>query len=224
MGISPRIITLTDASGAFWAAGQGMLVVVVDVIDMSTTLEAALEAGASMVLGASPDFSSAPVTLDPYRIGLYGAEQAAMFSTSVVVISEPRVGSEADRSARCQKLLAGIKAGNGQMDGIFPNLGAETPRLIELKNKVVIAATDTGGVAFDAAFQVAPTRVTVGTIARTLGKRGRQPVEACLERVRQMVIETSAAGIAVVAASRNSLEDVLASNYIATQFMMGFTN
>ncbi|MGE5381470.1 MAG: hypothetical protein ACM3NT_10450 [Methylocystaceae bacterium] len=222
MDISPRIVTLTDASGAYWAAEQGMLVIVVDVIDMSTTLEAALEAGAKVILGASPDFSRAPVTLDPYKIGLQAAAQANNLETSIVVISEPRVGSEDDRARRCLKLLEGIQIGGGRLDGIFPNLGAETPRLIDLKDRVVIAATDTGGVAFDAAFQIAPERVTVGTIARTLGKKGRQPVEACLQRTHQMFKETGASGIAVVAASRNSLEDILAANYIATQLMMGF--
>jgi len=222
MVISPRIITLADASGARWAAEQGMLVVVVDVIDMSTTLEAALEAGAAAVLGASPDFSRAPVELDPYKIGLQAATMANNLDTTLVVVSEPRVGSEEDRARRCQKLLQGIKAGGGNLDGIFPNLGAETPRLMEMKGRVVVAATDTGGVAFDAAYQVAPGRVTVGTVARTLGKRGREPVEACLSRSKQMLAETAAHGIAVVAASRNSLEDVLAANYIANQMLMGF--
>lgn len=222
MDISPRIMTLTDASGAYWAAEQGMLVIVVDVIDMSTTLEAALEAGARLVLGASPDFSRAPVALDPYKIGVQAAAQANNLETSIVVVSEPRVGNEEERARRCQKLLNGIKIGGGRLEGIFPNLGAETPRLVDLKDRVVIAATDTGGVAFDAAFQIAPDRVTIGTVARTLEKRGRQPVEACLERAQRMFRDTSAAGIAVVAASRNSLEDVLAANYIATQLMMGF--
>lgn len=222
MGISPRIVTLTDASGARWAAEQGMLVVVVDVIDMSTTLEAALEAGAAAIFGASPDFSRAPVQLDPEKIGRQAAIMANQLATSIVVISEPRVGEEEERCRRCQKLLVGIKDGEGQLEGVFPNLGAETPRLTDMAGRVVIAATDTGGVAYDAAYQIEPQLVTVGTVARTIGKRGREPVIACLERCRDMLTVTPATGIAVVAASRNSLEDVLAAQYIAEQMMMGF--
>jgi len=222
MVTSPRIVSLTDASGARWAAEQGMLVVIVDVIDMSTTLESALEAGALAVLGASPDFSRAPVALDPVKIGRDAAAIAQQADTSIIVISEPRVGSDEERQGRCQRLLAGIAEAGGRLEGIIPNLGAETPRLLSLQRRVVIAATDTGGVAYDAAYQVAPERVTIGTIARTLNMKAREPVQACLERCRQLYEVTGAKGIAVVAASRNSLEDVLAAHYIAEQMNMGF--
>ena len=36
---------------------EGMLVMIADVIDMSTTLESALDAGAYAALGASPDYT-----------------------------------------------------------------------------------------------------------------------------------------------------------------------
>jgi hypothetical protein len=52
-----RIIVESDASGAREAARAGLMVMIVDVIDMSTTLESALDAGAAAVLGASPDFT-----------------------------------------------------------------------------------------------------------------------------------------------------------------------
>lgn len=45
------ITVTTDASGAYQAACSGQVVVIVDVIDMSTTLEAALQEGAALVLG-----------------------------------------------------------------------------------------------------------------------------------------------------------------------------
>ncbi|MGI6552813.1 MAG: hypothetical protein ACOX37_07210 [Bacillota bacterium] len=44
--------------------------VIVDIIDMSTTLEAALEAGARKVYGASPDGVIVPVDVKPEVIGL----------------------------------------------------------------------------------------------------------------------------------------------------------
>lgn len=212
---SRRVITLTDASGARLAAEQNMVVIVVDVIDMSTTLEGALEAGALTVLGASPDISRAPVFLSPESVGEYAARIALLHQTDLVVISEPRVGGDDVRRQKCSRLIQGINAGGGNIAAVLPNLGAETPRLCDLKGKVVVAATDTGGVAYDAAFQVDPELVTVGTIARTLGQKGNEPALSGAYRALKIYKEKKAAGIAVVAASRNSLEDVLASQYIA---------
>jgi len=210
-----RIITLTDASGARMAAEQNMVVIVVDVIDMSTTLEGALEAGALTVLGASPDISRAPVFLSPESVGEYAARIALWHQTDLVVISEPRVGGDEERKRKCSRLLQGITKAGGRVGAVLPNLGAETPRLCDLRGRVVIAATDTGGVAYDAAFQVNPELVTVGTIARTLGQKGNEPALSGARRALRIYKEKKAAGIAVVAASRNSLEDVLASQYIA---------
>ena len=61
----PEIILTADASGAQKAARQGMLVMIVDVIDMSTSLESAIDAGALAVFGASPDYTRAPVETSP---------------------------------------------------------------------------------------------------------------------------------------------------------------
>ncbi|CEO89494.1 hypothetical protein SSCH_50031 [Syntrophaceticus schinkii] len=52
-GSSGVITVTTDASGAYHAACSGQVVVIVDVIDMSTTLEVAIQEGAALVLGAS---------------------------------------------------------------------------------------------------------------------------------------------------------------------------
>ena len=51
---SKPIIVTSDASGAQAAAREGFLVMIVDVIDMSTTLESALEAGAVAVWVPAP--------------------------------------------------------------------------------------------------------------------------------------------------------------------------
>jgi hypothetical protein len=51
------------------------VVVIVDIIDMSTTLEAALEAGARKVYGASPDGVIVPVDVKPEVIGLEAGEK-----------------------------------------------------------------------------------------------------------------------------------------------------
>ncbi|MDD3267899.1 MAG: hypothetical protein PHX14_01140 [Syntrophomonadaceae bacterium] len=209
---SKRIIVSSDASGAWQAAREGMLVMIVDVIDMSTTLESALDAGAYAVLGSSPDFSNAPVKLAPERIGQEASKLAREYGTSIVLVAEPRIGSDQERLARCSKLIRGIEQGNGVIEAVVPNIGAETPKLANMKQKVVVAVTDTGGVAFDAAFQESPLVIT-GTIARTLGQKGMQPALTAARRARERLGE--AEGIALIAASRNSLEDILAAQFIA---------
>ena len=65
-----NIRVTTDASGAQQAAREGLLVMVVDIIDMSTTLESALDAGAYRVLGASPDFTRLRLQLIPKTLGV----------------------------------------------------------------------------------------------------------------------------------------------------------
>lgn len=207
-----QIIVTSDASGAQQAARQGLLVMIVDVIDMSTTLESALEAGALAVLGASPDETRAPVKVDPQRIGRYAAQLARSGDTGIILVSEPRVGSDEERLSRCQKVVKGITAEGGRIEAVLPNLGAETPRILDMSGKVVVAVTDTGGVAFDAAFTESPQVIT-GTVARTYRHRGLEPALRAVQRARQEWGE--AAGLAVVAASRNSMEDVLAAQFIA---------
>lgn len=211
---SLKIIVTTDASGARQAAREGLVVVVVDVIDMSTTLESALDAGAYAVLGASPDFTRAPVKVSPSQIGREAARLAREAGEGIIIVAEPRIGTEAERLARCQKLITGIEAEKGCIEAILPNIGAEAARMADMNRRVVVAVTDTGGVAYDAAFQESKL-VTTGTVARTLKQKGTQPALKAAERALNLAHAHAAAGIAVVAASRNSLEDVLAAQYIA---------
>ncbi|MGE5371532.1 MAG: hypothetical protein ACM3QZ_06030 [Solirubrobacterales bacterium] len=215
MSVKPnekRVVVARNASGAVRAAREGLGVLIVDVIDMSTTLESALEAGASAVLGASPDETRAPVPVDPFRMGQLAAGKAAELGCGIVVIAEPRVGTPEERMKRGSKLLSGIKAGGGVVEIVLPNLGHETPRLYELHGKIVVAVTDTGGVAYDAAYQVTD-RVATGTIARTFAHKGEEPARIAAARAIELMRETG--GVAIIAASANSLEDVLAAEYIA---------
>lgn len=214
---SKKIIVTTDASGAYQAAREGMLVVIVDVIDMSTTLESALDAGAYAVLGSSPDFSRAPVKLEPEKIGREASRLARETGTGIILVSEPRTGTDDERMARCQKVIRGIEKEKGLIEAVLPNIGAETPKMADMKNRVVVAVTDTGGVAFDAAFAES-RQVITGTVARTFSQKGLQPALTAVQRA-QATLKDSDTGIAVVAASRNSMEDVLAAQFIANLLM-----
>ncbi|MEA1960223.1 MAG: hypothetical protein U9N81_02850 [Bacillota bacterium] len=214
---SKKILIGTDASGARDAARDGYLVMIVDVIDMSTSLESALDAGAFAVLGASPDETRAPVVVDPMKMGEYAADLVRETGRGLILIAEPRVGTDEERLNRCQKVIQGIKKGNGVIEAVLPNIGAETPKLTNMKGKIVLAVSDTGGVAYDAAFQE-NQRVMIGTVARTYKQRGMEPAMTAVNRALAMLQETDT-GIAVIAASRNSMEDVLAAEFIANLLM-----
>jgi len=207
-----RLIITSDASGAQEAARAGMLVVIVDVIDMSTTLESALDAGAYAVLGASPDFTRAPVKLSPEQIGKRAAALSRHTEHGIILVAEPRVGSEEERIARCQKVIRGIEAEKGVIEAVVPNIGAETPKLADMHRRVVVAVSDTGGVAYDAAC-VESEMVITGTVARTYRQKGIQPAMTAVSRIYRNLNDGST-GVALVAASRNSLEDVLAAQFI----------
>lgn len=217
------IFVTTNASGARDGAKMGNVVVVVDLIDMSTTLEAVLDAGAAKVFGASPDVTKAPVELNPEEIGYTVGLMAMQEGREVVLISEPRIGTDEERKNRAQKVLTGLKKAGISVSQIVPNIGAETAKITDFKDKLVIAVTDTGGVAYDAAYTSGAPAVITATIARTPYKRGRKPAEDGAERAIQTAIQHNT-GITVVAASANSLEDILAAEYLARLIIeKGFT-
>ncbi len=207
------VFLTVNASGAVQAAEAKNVVVVVDVIDMSTTLEAALDAGALRVFGASPDSSRAPVRLSPETIGEMAGKVAKDNDTGVVIISEPRVGTDEERRARAGRTIQGVVAAGARIDAVYPNIGAETAKLGDFSGRVVIAVTDTGGVAYDAAITAGAPEVITGTVARTMHKRGTEPARAAAKRAVAAAAQTGT-GISVVAASANSLEDILAAEYI----------
>lgn len=212
------VILATDASGAAEAARSGRVVVIVDVIDFSTTMEAALDAGALAVLGAAPDAATPPVAVNPGLVGKMAGETAINNNTDVVLVAEPRVGDDEARLAGAGKALAGLKITGARIGAVLPNLGAETPRLADLSGRVVLGATGTGGVAFDAAVAAGAPLVLTGTIARTLKKKGLAPAKEAAQRAVEAARRYQT-GIAVVAATGNSLEDVLAAEYIFKQII-----
>lgn len=209
-----RVITVTaEASGAYHSACNGQVVVIVDVIDMSTTLEVALQQGAAHVLGASPTICRAPVPVDPFAIGKYSAVMAEQLKTEVVVIAEPRIGSAAERQERVKSFLKGLHASGIKEAGIYPNQGAEVAKLVDFEGKVVVAITDCGGAAYDAAFN-AGAPVLTATVARTPGYTGWQNALQGVERALKLADEEGR-GIALVASSGKAAEDVLATQYLS---------
>jgi len=196
-----------------------MLVMIVDVIDMSTTLESALDAGAYAVLGASPDLSRAPVEVSPEQRGREAAILAREAGTGIIIAAEPRVGSEEDRLARCQRLIRGVEMEKGLIEAIVTNVGAETPKLVDMNKRVVVAVSDTGGVAYDAVL-TAGGRALIGTVARTYRQKGIEPATTAVKRALHE-LNDNYSGIAIVAASRNSMEDVLAAQFVANMIIQG---
>lgn len=218
------IVSLSvNASGAAKAAAQGDVVIIVDVIDMSTTMEAVIDEGAIAIFGASPVQCKAPVQLNPERIGKDAGLLAISHGTSVVIISEPRVGTDEERKARSAPVVRGIESSGAAIDGIFPNCGAETVKYGDFSGKVVVAVTDTGGVAFDAAHTAGAAKVLTGTVARTMKKRGSQPARDAAKRAISAARKLNA-DITVVASSANSPEDLLGAQEIMKMIIdEGFT-
>ncbi|MCD5407492.1 MAG: hypothetical protein LRZ99_07365 [Desulfotomaculum sp.] len=214
----PTIMLTVNASGAATAAKSGQVVVIVDVIDMSTTCEAALDAGVLAVYGAAPDQTSCPVTTNPQQVGLLAGLQAIDAGTDVVLVAEPRVASEAERMKNISKVMLGLEQAGAKTGVILPNLGAETAKMADLKGCILVAVTSTGGVAYDAALTAGAPAVLTATVARTIKKKGFEPAKAGVARALA-VAKRLKTGITVVAASANSLEDILAAEYLVKEMI-----
>ncbi len=209
----PVVFLGADASGAARAAGSGQIVMVVDVVDMSTTLEAALDEGALAVYGAAPDDARPPVPVDPAQVGRLAGKKACTGGSGVIIIAEPRTGSDRERLSRVQKVLRGIRESGARLEGVFPNLGAETVTLADFRKRVVVAVSYAGGVAFDAALTAGAPAVLTGTVARTRKKKGRASALSAANRAFAAARRWQR-DVTVVAASASSLEDLLAAEYI----------
>lgn len=208
-----QVLLTADASGAAMAGSRGFVVVVVDVIDFSTSMEAAIDAGAAAVFGSGTDSARPPVKIDPRGMGLLAGNEALRLGTGVLILAEPRVGEESDRRGGITRVIEGIRSSGARIEGVIPNMGAETARIADMKGMVVLGATGTGGVAFDAAVCAGAPKVHTGTVARTMKKNGfacaGEAAERAVSEARRLKGD-----IAVVAASGNSLEDVLAAGHI----------
>lgn len=207
-------VTLTsDASGAAEAGSRLLVAVIVDVIDFSTSMEAAIDAGAAAIFGAAPVMATPPVKVNSFLMGSLAGLEALRLGTDVIVLAEPRVGDERARREAAAASINGIESTGAKVTHIIPNLGAEIPKLVNMNGKVVLGATCTGGTAFDAAVSAGSPAVLTGTIARTMLKSGLASAQSAARRALREAhrLETE---IAVVAASGNSIEDMLAAEYI----------
>lgn len=213
-----------NASGAVDGARRSDVVVIVDVIDMSTSAEAVLEAGALAVFGASPVGCIAPVNLNPDRIGYLAGKKALKHKTPLIIVAEPRYGDDEERKKRAEAALTGVIRSGAEVESIVPNIGGEITKLIDFNEKVALFVTDTGGVAFDAAYNNGAPAVLTATIARTPKKKGMEPAHTGILRAIEAAAKHNS-GITVVAASSNSLEDVLAGEYLMKLIIAeGFLN
>ncbi len=203
-----------NASGAVVAAQKGDVVVIVDIIDMSTTAEAALEAGALMIFGVSPDDVHPPVQINPKRVSNLAGIKALEKNTEVIIITEPRWGTEEERRKRVQLTLAGVNQAGAKVIHILPNIGGEISKLADFKDKIVVIASDTGGVAFDAAINNGAKEVMTATISRVLHRKGLAPMEISAKRAIDAA-NRHQTGISFIAASSNSYEDILAAETLA---------
>jgi hypothetical protein len=202
-----------NASGAAEAGARGRVVLVVDVIDAATSAAAALAAGAARVLGAGTSSVEVPVPIHPEGIGALAAGLARGMGTSVVVATEPRVGSDEERRTLAKPVVDALESAGVDYE-VVPNQGAELPGLAKVEDRVVVVVSATGGTAFDAAVAAGAPAVCFATTGRVHGKTGWEVAEAGARRAIALADE-HAADITVVAASSNSADDCLAAFQIA---------
>jgi hypothetical protein len=203
-----------NASGAVEGARRGDVVVIVDIIDMSTSAEVAWEQGALAVYGAAPFASKAPVAnLNPERIGYLAGKTALKYKTQVVVVAEPRYGSDEERRKKAETALMGLNRSGATVWAVVPNIGSEIAKAVDFSGKVALLVSDTGGVAFDAAFNNGAPAVLTATVTRTPLKKGIEPSRAGIARAIEQASKLNC-GITIVAASSNSFEDNLAGQYL----------
>jgi hypothetical protein len=210
-----KTLNLTyNASGAVEGARRGDVVIIVDIIDMTTSAEVAIENGALAIFGAAPTGCKAPVNLNPDRIGYIAGKTALKYKAPLIIVAEPRYGTEEERKKRIETAFMGVTRSGDVSYTIIPNIGTEIAKLIDFNGKVVLIISDTGGVAFDAAYNNGAPAVLTATVTRTPNKKGFAPALAGVERAIEAAAKFNC-GITITAASANSMEDVLAAQYLS---------
>lgn len=202
-----------NASGAAEAGARRRVVCVVDVVDSSTSAEAALSNGALAVLGAAPTTAAPPVEVRPHAVGTLAARLAGAAGAGAVVVAEPRVGAEEERRARARPVLEALE-GAGIAWEVVANQGAELPAVAKLEGKVVVVVSTTGGTAFDAGLAAGAPAACFATTARVEGRTGWEVAEEGVSRGLALC-EEHHADLSIIAASANSLDDVLAAQELA---------
>lgn len=209
---SPVVSLVTDASGAAKAGKAGDLVVIVDVISMSTSAEAVLNEGAVKIYGAAGHNNCSVIYQPkPEKIGYLAGEYAKRTGYEVIIITEPRVGDYEALRDNCREVTDGLAVKGIEPALFLPNLGSEVTSLADFKDKVVILVSDSGGTAFEAALLSGAYAVLTATTAGVLGKSS-----ALNDKVLSILKEAQRAkvNISLVAASSNCLEDVLGAYYL----------
>lgn len=214
-----RLLNVTfNASGACQGAERGDLVVIVDVIDMSTTAEALMSMGAVAVLGAAPEGINI-YNANPYHIGYIAGRMGLQNNLPILLISEPRTGGDEKRIEKAFSVIRGIEDSGNKIATILPNIGAsivdyEIVQSISGQGFIAVLVTPCGGVCFDVAHNNGAACVLTATTARVSGRSGHEVVESCVRRILSMA-ESLVVNITVVAASSKALEDVHAAQHIA---------
>lgn len=212
--VKARTLEVTfNASGAAEAGTRGRVAAIVDVVDSSTSAEAAMESGAAAVLGASPAGADVPVPLDPAGVGRRAAAIAGRLGTDAVVVAEPRVGTEEERRRRALPVLQALRSARIEYE-LVANQGAELPGLVDIDGRVVVIVSTTGGTAFDAALAHGAPAACFATTARVEGKTGWDVLGLGAKRALELA-EEHAADLSIVAASANSTDDCLAAFELA---------
>jgi hypothetical protein len=157
-----------NASGAAEAGARGRVVAIIDVVDASTSAEAA---------------------------------QAA--------VAEPRVGPDERRRAISLPVLQALTTAGVRYE-LAANQGAELPGLVNVERRIVVLVSSTGGTAFDAALAAGAPAACFLTTARVTGRTGWDMVGVGARRAIALADEHGA-DLAIVAASANSADDVLAA-------------
>jgi hypothetical protein len=206
-----------NASGASDAGGRRRVVVIVDVVDSSTSAEVAVAAGAAAVLGASPAGVDVPAHLDPGAVGRRAAAIAKERNTDVVVVTEPRVGTENERRRRAVSVLQALRTASVGYE-LVANQGAELGQLVDMQGRPVVIVSTTGGTAFDAAVAAGAPAACFATTARIGGKTGWDVVGIGARRAIALAGEYRA-DLSVVAATANSSDDCLAAFEIARRII-----
>jgi hypothetical protein len=202
-----------DATGAAEAGARGRVVAVVDVVDAATSAEAALATGAVGVLGAAPAGVLVPVEVRPEVVAGQATALAKLHQTDVVVVVEPRVGSDEERVQRAGPVINTLEAAGVGFE-MVPNQGAGLPGLVKLAGRVVIVVSAAGGVAFDAALTAGAPGVCFATTARIEGMTGWDVTRLGARRAIELA-SMNGGGLSVVAASSNATDDFLAAFEIA---------
>lgn len=212
-----RLDVTFNASGAAEAGSRGRVVAVVDIVDSSTSAEAAVAGNAAAVLGASPAGVSAPARLDPGAVGRRAAGIAGKLGTDVVVVAEPRVGPEDRRRTAALPVLQALTTAGVRYE-LAANQGAELVNLVNVDRRIVVLVSSTGGTAFDAALAAGAPAACFVTTARITGRTGWDLVGIGARRAIALADE-HARDLAIVAASANSADDCLAAFEIARRII-----